>query len=129
MGARARQLENEQTRLFAPRPFVRSDAGVMTGEENSHEPRARVVVMNGKKKVDGAAEQEAVRAVARAMLDAFTSIAPQTAEPRASGFAAALVGHLEAGARGDFASASMMVAALFSISIGRRWQSDARAVA
>ena len=50
--ARARQLENEQTRLFVSRPFVRGDAGVMTGKENSHEPKARVLLVNGKKKVE-----------------------------------------------------------------------------
>ena len=78
---------------------------------------------------DGAAEQEAVRAVARAMLDAWRSIAPQVAEPRASEFAAALLGQLEAGARGDFESASTMVTVLSTITMDRRRQSDALAAA
>ena len=78
---------------------------------------------------DGSAEHEAVRAVAWAMLDAWSPIAPLVAEPRASEFAAALVGHLEAGARGDYESASTMVTALSSISTDRRRQSAALAAA
>jgi len=49
--ARVKQLEAEQDRLFGRGAFVRGDAGVMAGKENSHEPKASVVMVSGKKKL------------------------------------------------------------------------------
>lgn len=49
---RAKQLDAEQQRLYGRGPFVRGDAGVMTGKENSHEPKAIVIMENGAKRVE-----------------------------------------------------------------------------
>jgi len=49
--ARVKEIEADQTRLYARGPFARGDAGVWTGKENSHEPKASVVTVDGKKKV------------------------------------------------------------------------------
>jgi len=49
--ARVKQLEAEQERLFGRGAFLRGDAGVMAGKENSHEPKASIVTVGGKQKV------------------------------------------------------------------------------
>jgi hypothetical protein len=50
--SRVKQLEAEQQRLFGRGEFMRGDAGVMTGKENSHEPKAAIVQVNGKPRVE-----------------------------------------------------------------------------
>jgi len=51
--ARVKQLEAEQERQYGRGVFLRGDAGVMSGKENSHEPRPVIVVdANGKKKLE-----------------------------------------------------------------------------
>jgi len=49
--ARVKQLENDQKRLYKREAFARGDEGVMMGKANSHEPRAEIVVENGKTRV------------------------------------------------------------------------------
>ncbi len=49
--SRAKQLDAEQERLYARSAFTRLDPGMWAGKENSHEPRASIVVVDGKKKV------------------------------------------------------------------------------
>ena len=49
--SRVKQLEAEQKRLFNRGAFLRGDAGPMTGKENSHEPKASIVMESGKKRV------------------------------------------------------------------------------
>jgi hypothetical protein len=46
-----KQLEAEQQRIWGRGPFARGDAGVLTGKENSHEPKASMVSVNGQQKV------------------------------------------------------------------------------
>lgn len=48
---RVKQLEGEQQRLYSRDAFYRGDAGVMTGKENSHEPKASIVDVGGKQRV------------------------------------------------------------------------------
>jgi hypothetical protein len=49
---RVRQLEEEQARQYARGVFTRADPGVMKGRENSHEPRATVVMDDGVRKLE-----------------------------------------------------------------------------
>ena len=49
--SRVKQLEGEQQRVYGRGAFLRGDAGVMTGKENSHEPKASIVQVNGASRV------------------------------------------------------------------------------
>ncbi|HVH42462.1 MAG TPA: hypothetical protein VM925_08960 [Labilithrix sp.] len=49
--ARAKQLEDEQRRIYNRGTFSRGDAGKWTGKENSHEPRASIVSAKGEQRL------------------------------------------------------------------------------
>ena len=49
--SRVKQLEAQQQFQFGRDAFLRGDAGVMTGKENSHEPKASIVQVNGMPRV------------------------------------------------------------------------------
>jgi hypothetical protein len=49
--SRVKQLQAEQMRLYGRGEFMRGDAGVMAGKENSHEPKASIVQINGQSRV------------------------------------------------------------------------------
>jgi hypothetical protein len=50
--ARAKQLEAEQQRVYKRAAFIRGDEGVMAGKANSHEPKPKLVLENGRTRVE-----------------------------------------------------------------------------
>jgi hypothetical protein len=95
--ARVKQLEAEQLRLYGRGEFLRGDAGVMSGKENSHEPKASIVQVNGSPRVQVTVEH----VMGKSGLDAGTPADSGADTGAKDASADADAGALDAGDAGD----------------------------
>jgi len=101
--SRVKQLEAEQLRQYSRASFARGDAGVWTGKENSHEPRASILKEGNLSRVEVKVEH----VMGSNLLDSGTPavIPDAAAEAAAARDAAMEAGNLDAGNR-DAAAAT-----------------------